>query len=141
MDRHIAFITLTWMKVMAFHIQKKSKILQHIHIISPLCINMIVVLLIILLNLMMLPKESKNKATIEQKKYQLIENHKYFFFHSQMIQGSFHINVRNHFKKKKCVQLQMEQKWDGWNYQWSEREMVWRVVTSVIYYIHVSCIW
>lgn len=29
---------------------------------------MIVVLLIILLNLMMLPKESKNKATIEQKK-------------------------------------------------------------------------
>lgn len=68
MDRHIAFITLTWMKVMPFHIQKKSKILQHIHIISPLCINMIVVLLIILLNLMMLPKESKNKATIEQKK-------------------------------------------------------------------------
>lgn len=29
---------------------------------------MIVVLLIILLNLMMLPKEPKNKATIEQKK-------------------------------------------------------------------------
>lgn len=75
------------MKVMPFHIQKMSKILQHIHTISPLCINMIVVLLIILLNLMMLPKEPKNKATIEQKKYQLIENHKYFFFHSQMIQG------------------------------------------------------
>lgn len=53
---------------MPFHIQKKSKILQHSHTISPLCINMIVVLLIILLNLMMLPKESKNKATIEQKK-------------------------------------------------------------------------
>lgn len=53
---------------MPFHIQKMSKILQHIHTISPLCINMIVVLLIILLNLMMLPKESKNKATIEQKK-------------------------------------------------------------------------
>lgn len=65
---------------------------------------MIVVLLIILLNLMMLPKESKNKATIEQKKYQLIENHKYFFFHSQMIQGSFHINVRrNHFFLKVCT--------------------------------------
>lgn len=68
MDRHIAFITLTWRKVMPFHIQKMSKILQHIHTISPLCINMIVVILIILLNLMMLPKESKNKATIEQKK-------------------------------------------------------------------------
>lgn len=65
---------------------------------------MIVVLLIILLNLMMLPKEPKNKATIEQKKYQLIENHKYFFFHSQMIQGSFHINVRrNHFFFKVCT--------------------------------------
>lgn len=89
---------------MPFHIQKMSKILQHIHTISPLCINMIVVLLIILLNLMMLPKESKNKATIEQKKYQLIENHKYFFFHSQMIQGSFHINVRrNHFFLKVCT--------------------------------------
>lgn len=74
---------------------------------------MIVVLLIILLNLMMLPKESKNKATIEQQKYQLIENHKYFFFHSQMIQGSFHINVRrNHFFFKNV-----------YNFKWNRNEM------------------
>lgn len=74
---------------------------------------MIVVLLIISLNLMMLPKESKNKATIEQKKYQLIENHKYFFFHSQMIQGSFHINVRrNHFFFKSV-----------YNFKWNRNEM------------------
>lgn len=62
---------------------------------------------------MMLPKESKNKATIEQKKYQLIENHKYFFFHFQMIQGSFHINVRrNHFFFKSV-----------YNFKWNRNEM------------------
>lgn len=142
MDRHIAFITLTWMKVMPFHIQKKSKILQHIHTISPLCINMIVVLLIISLNLMMLPKESKDKATIEQQKntnwlkITSISSFtlKWFKAHSTLMFEEIIFFL-------KCVQLQMEQKWDGWNYQWSEREMVWRVVTSVIYYIHVSCIW
>lgn len=90
----------------------------------------------------MLPKEPKNKATIEQKKntnwlkITSISSFtlKWFKAHSTLMFEEIIFFL-------KCVQLQMEQKWDGWNYQWSEREMVWRVVTSVIYYIHVSCIW
>lgn len=79
--------------------------LQPIYTFSPLYINMIVVLLIILLlNLVILAKECKEEATIiiiEQKIPDDLKSKVFLFFHSHM-----------------------RQKWDGWNYQWTERNGV-----------------
>lgn len=101
---------------------------------------MIAVLLIILLNLVMLAKECKKEAIIiiiEQKIPDDLKSKVFLFFTLICFEAHSTLMLKEIISFLKCIQLQMQHKWDGWNYQWTERNDVTNGNQCDILYTHI----